>query len=188
MQKSVREYLSLGWSLCPIPDRSKAPNLRGWNRRENAVTRLDQAGLITASVGLLHAYSGTVSIDVDNYLLAKPFLWVNGIDLGDLLSDPSAVLIDSGRVNRFKLLYRYHEPLQYKKLSLHGLELRCADANGGSVQDVLPPSIHSLGNPYQWGGFGHYSRLPILPPKLLNFWRGCRPIVPVWRELPDETT
>ena len=73
-QASVREYLSLGWVLCPIPDKSKAPNLPGWNRRENAVIRQEQTGLITANVGLLHAFSGTVSIDVDDYGLAKPFL------------------------------------------------------------------------------------------------------------------
>ena len=188
MQKSVRKYLSLGWSLCAIPDRSKAPNSPGWNRRGNAVTRLDQAGLITANVGLLHAYSGTVAIDIDNYNLAKSSLWGNGVDLDELLTDPNGVLINSGRENHCKLLYRYPEPLQSLRLTTQGLELRCADANGGSVQDVLPPSIHPLGNAYQWGGYGDISRLPMLPSKLLNLWRGCRPIVPVWRELPDETT
>jgi hypothetical protein len=182
MQKSVRKYLSLGWVLCPVSDKSKAPNLHGWNRRENAVTRLDQAGLLTANVGLLHAYSGTVAIDVDDYLLAKPFLYQNGVDLDTLLTDSSSVLIDSGRLNRFKLLYKYPEPLQSLRLTTQGLELRCADANGGSVQDVLPPSIHPLGNAYQWGGYGDYSRLSMLPSELLNFWHGCRNIVPIATE------
>ena len=174
MHASVRDYLSLGWALCPIPDKSKAPNMPGWNRRENAIIHQDQAGLITANVGLLHAYSGTVSIDVDDYGLAKLFLSQNGVDLDSLLSDSSSVLIDSGRKNRCKLLYRYHEPLQYKKLSLQRLELRCANSNGGSVQDVLPPSIHPNGNQYQWSGNGHYSRLPVLPSGLLDFWLGCK--------------
>ena len=109
MQASVREYLSLGWALCPIPDKSKAPNLHGWNRLDNGIFRPDQAGLITANVGLLHAYSGTVAIDVDDYRLAKPFLHQNEVDLDALLTDPGAVLIDSGRENRHKLLYRYHD-------------------------------------------------------------------------------
>ena len=179
MQESVREYLSLGLALCAIPDRSKAPNSPGWNRRENAVTTLDQAGLITANVGLLHAYSGTVAIDVDDYHLAKSSLWENGVDLDTLMTDPRAVLINSGCLNRCKLLYQYHEPLQSLRLTTQGLELRCADANGGSVQDVLPPSIHPNGNQYQWGGYGDISRLLMLPSKLLNFWLSHRNIVSV---------
>ena len=109
MQESVRDYLALGWVLCPIPERSKGPIRPGWNRPENGIFRQDQAKQITGNVGLLHAYSGTVSIDVDDVGLAKPFLSQNGVDLEALLTDPSAVLIDSGRENRCKLLYRHHE-------------------------------------------------------------------------------
>ena len=179
LQASVHEYLAAGWALCPISERSKTPSIPGWNRLENAITRPDQADQITGNVGLLHAFSGTVSIDVDNVELANTHLKFHGIDLDGLLCKPGAVLIDSGRSNRCKLLYRYPEPIQYRKLSSQGLELRCADANGGSVQDVLPPSIHPNGNLYRWAGKGHFSDLPELPPKLLEFWLNCDNPTPV---------
>ncbi len=170
LQIAVKEYLENGWVLCPITEGSKVPSLQGWNRIENAITRPDQMNLITGNVGLLHAFSNTAAIDVDNVELATPFLMDHGIDLGALLADSRAVLIDSGRSNHCKLLYQQINPLQYQKLASQGLELRCADASGGSVQDVLPPSIHPLGKPYRWAGNGHYSKLPKLPQNLLKFW------------------
>ncbi len=167
---SLREYLAAGWALCPIPAKSKAPRKLGWNLIENAITNQGQVDLITGNVGLLHAFSDTVAIDVDDYNLAKPFLMDKGIDLDALLNDSRSVLIDSGRVNRYKLLYGHPEPIPYRRMTSQGLELRCADAKGGSVQDVLPPSIHPNGTPYRWAGNGHFSDLPPLPTQLLDFW------------------
>ena len=170
---SLREYLAAGWALCPIPAKSKAPRKLGWNLIENAITNQGQVDLITGNVGLLHAFSDTVAIDVDDYNLAKPFLMDNGIDLDALLNDSRSVLIDSGRVNRYKLLYGHPEPIPYRRMTSQGLELRCADAKGGSVQDVLPPSIHPNGTPYRWAGNGHFADLPSLPTQLLDFWLSC---------------
>jgi len=46
------------------------------------------------------------------------------------------------------------------------------ELRAGSVQDVLPPSIHpDTGRPYQWAGRSIFDELPELPPQLLTLWR-----------------
>ena len=40
-----------------------------------------------------------------------------------------------------------------KKKEITVLEFRCGTADGLTVQDVLPPSMHpDTGMPYRWGG------------------------------------
>lgn len=184
------EYRAHGWQLCDIPLGTKGPRTTGWNER--GATAQGNVG-----VGLVHAYSGTCSIDVDDYPIAFDWLQSKCIDLDELLDDPQSVQIVSGRMNRAKLLYRLDEPLaslslaDYKKVSektgklqvFHALELRCATRDGKSVQDVLPPTIHpDTGKPYTWAygddTFGHWSNLPPLPSALLALWKAEQVLLP----------
>jgi predicted P-loop ATPase len=84
------------------------------------------------------------------------------------------------RPGRAKLLYALAKPLPSFKLP-PGLELRCAAANGLTVQDVLPPSTHpDTQRPYAWGygsPAGHWSLLAPLPGPLLSLWQSLiRPV------------
>lgn len=128
---------------------------------------------LDGNVGLAHAYSGTCAIDIDDLAICTAYLAERSIDLAALLDAPDAVRIES-RPGRAKLLYRVDKPLPSFKLG--SLELRCAAANGLTVQDVLPPSIHpETGKPYTWRygtGGGHWSKLPPLPGQLANLWQG----------------
>jgi archaellum biogenesis ATPase FlaH len=133
-------------------------------------------------VGICHAYSGTVSVDVDHWQRAETELALSGINLQALFDAPDAVSIESGRGNHGKLLYRMPLGLvlNSKKLVEKGtdgksqnyLDFRCGTANGATVQDVLPgAAIHpDTGMPYRWAGKGHYTRLPVIPEALLAFW------------------
>lgn len=153
----------------------------GWNKPENALR--SQSELFPGfGIGLAHAYSGTVAIDVDYWDRAKQELSKHDIDLQSLYTAPDAVTIESGRVGHGKLLYKMPEGivLPSKKLTdvdslgnrYNYLDFRCATANGLTVQDVLPPSIHpDTREPYRWGGTGHWTRLPVIPDVLLNVWR-----------------
>jgi hypothetical protein len=168
------EYAMLGWRLCPIQPGSKGPVSRGWNVLENA---LPAAELLPAGwgVGLLHAYSGTCAIDIDDIDLARAWLLERGVSLDELLAAPDAVLIDSGRVGHSKLLYRLFIPLPSKKVihnkSTNIIDFRCGTANGLSVQDVLPATIHpATRQPYTWGGKGDWHQLPELPQALVTIW------------------
>lgn len=185
---SFRDYLLHGWKLCSINPGTKGPLRKGWNVRANAIDDPSR-GPGLAGAGLCHAWSGTCALDVDDYGRAREWLTERGIDLDALLTDRRAVRIDSGRAERAKLLYALPTPLASLKLApyqlpdektgklktYHALELRCATADGLTVQDVLPETIHpTTGMPYKWvyGDelFGHWSMLPPVPEALLALW------------------
>lgn len=177
---SVDAYIRAGWNLVPIPPRTKGPSTTGWNRRENTLkshTQLPPGW----GIGLAHAYSGTMAIDVDVWDRAVLELAMHGIDLNALYAAPDAVIVDSGRQGHGKLLYAMPLGLALPSKKFldskpdgsryNYLDLRCGTANGLTVQDVLPPSIHPDTNqPYRWAGRGHWTRLPIIPDKILRFW------------------
>lgn len=185
---SFREYVEAGLALCKFDPGTKGPAgpaALGWNSRERALTDPQRVnGMVQG--GLLHAYSGTCSIDLDNLPEARTFLAACGVDIDALLAARDAVMISSGRPNRAKLIYRLDKPLPSKKLArytnildgkqYHALELRCATRSGLSVQDVVPPSIHpDTGKPYEWkyGNplTGTWRNLPPLPAELLALWQ-----------------
>lgn len=178
---SFDPYIRLGWHLVPIPHGTKGPIHSGWNLKQNTVTDPNQipSGY---GVGLAHAYSGTMSLDIDDHGAATSMLAAIGIDLNALLNAPDAVQIISGNAGHGKLIYAMPlgMALPSKKLTYQQLdgqtktayELRCATSTGTTVQDVLPPSIHPMTlRPYQWGGRGNWERLPLIPDALLNHWQ-----------------
>lgn len=204
---SVDAYIRHGWSLVPIPPGTKGPNTEGWNRKENALT--SSADLKPYwGIGLAHAYSGTMALDIDHWDRAALELMQMGLSLDDLYNAPDAVVISSGRAGHGKLLYAmpFGLVLPSKKLSdfdLEGsrycyLDFRCGTFNGLTAQDVLPPSIHpDTLAPYRWAGLGHWQRLPLIPQPLLDFWlamteRDSQRIIPThdfktasWDEIRD---
>lgn len=173
---SIDAYIRHGWSLVPIPAGTKGPRTPGWNLRHNALK--DQTELPPGyGIGLGHAYSGTMALDIDNWQMATTMLADYGVSLQELYDAPDAVVINSGKPGHGKLLYRMPLGLALpSKKILQGkvtvYELRSATANGLTVQDVLPPSIHpETRQPYQWGGRGHWTRLPEIPQSLLDIWQ-----------------
>ena len=166
---SATQYVEHGFALVSIPHGKKGPKKKGWNRRENAITTPKAAAKLNGhNIGLLHEWSATCAIDIDNLKRARAFLSKESIDLSDLLIASDAVQIVSGKQNRAKLIYRLPKrvsPLPHRKLADGALELRCA-----GVQDVLPPSIHpETGKPYTWRG--NWRKLPKLPRSVLSLWR-----------------
>lgn len=169
----LAEYARHGWALVPIPRGQKGPVTARWNAREMCITDPAIAEWVDGNVGLAHAYSGTVAVDIDDLTAVTAWLAERGIDIGALLAAPDAVRIES-RPGRAKLLYAVSKPLPSFKLPC-GLELRCASATGTTLQDVLPPSIHpDTGKPYTWrynAPDAHWSKLPALPGSLANLWQ-----------------
>jgi hypothetical protein len=173
---SVDAYIRHGWSLVPIPPGTKGPRTPGWQRREAALR--SQGDLPPQhGIGLAHAYSGTMALDIDDWAVATSMLMLAGIDLQALYDAADAVIVDSGRQGHGKLLYAmpFGLTLPSKRVKSGAsmvYELRCATAEGLTVQDVLPPSIHpETQQPYRWAGRGHWSRLPLLPVEVLTLWQ-----------------
>ena len=172
---SVDAYIRHGWSLVPIPPGTKGPVIEGWNKPEASLA--SQSSLPTGyGIGLAHAFSGTMALDIDNWQVAAQILQGHQIDIAALYAAPDAVIIDSGRGNRGKLLYRMPEGyiLPTKKVIRDKetiYEFRCATSTMLTVQDVLPPSIHpDTHQPYRWAGLGHWTRLPTIPDAVLALW------------------
>lgn len=175
-------YVEHGYALVPIPKGEKGPKGKGWNERENVITDPKRAIEIHGNVGLAHVYCSpyvTAALDIDDFALASTYLAHRGIDLQALLDAPDAVQITSGRQNRAKLLYRLpidSKPMETRQISDPitkdmVLEFRCASANGKTVQDLLPPSIHpETGFEYQWAGKGDWRDIPFIPDELLKIW------------------
>ena len=164
-----------------IPPGSKGPKTMGWNKRENTIA--DSTAIPDGyGVGLAHAYSGTMALDIDNWQHASMLLAQRGIDLKALYDAADAVTIESGREGRGKLIYSmpFGMTMPTKRINYQAVdgsqavayELRCSTVDGHTAQDVMPPSIHPMTQqPYRWGGRGHWSRLPTLPVELLTIWQ-----------------
>lgn len=178
---SFDAYLRHGWRLVAIPQGSKGPKQAGWNKQDNTISDSTQIPP-GYGVGLAHAYSGTCAIDIDNWQAATVAFKEHGIDLTALYGALDAVTVESGRQGHGKLLYRlpFGLTLPSKKINYTApdgskqvaYELRCATTTGLTTQDVLPPSIHPLTlQPYQWGGKGKWTDLPMLPIELLSLWQ-----------------
>jgi hypothetical protein len=173
---SVDSYIRAGWSLVPIPHGTKGPRTPGWNLKHNALK--SQTELPPGfGIGLAHAYSGTMALDLDNWEMSSKVFAEHDINLRELYEAADAVIIDSGRQGHGKLLYAmpFGLALPTKKITIDGVtvyELRCATVSGVTVQDVLPPSIHpQTMQPYRWGGRGHWTRLPTIPQCILDMWQ-----------------
>ncbi|MGE0367073.1 MAG: AAA family ATPase [Phycisphaerales bacterium] len=174
---SFDEYVKHGWAICPIREGDKAPRGQGWNTRGKAITTPQRAAVLTGA-GLLHAFSGTMALDVDNMDLAALWLEKKGIDLYALFAAPDAVQIVSGDKSRGKLIYALPQPLPTKQIknddkSLMLFELRCGATTGNSAQDVLPPTVNPRTQQrYQWrlGPQADWKRLPLIPAPLHALW------------------
>ena len=170
---------NLGLAYVPIPFGAKGPTNRGWNRRESCFTEASEAHKLSENVGLAHAYcdTPTCAIDVDNVKEAIHYLSNLEIDLKRILKQRETAVMWSGRPNSLKAIFFLPEgvqPLPTKTVKSNGellLELRCATANGKTVQDVIPPSVHPSGTKYRWIQ-GSLKTLTGLPKELLDLWRG----------------
>ena len=167
-KEAASSYVEHGFKLCAV--RGKEPFQKGWEKKPITDMNLfDHNG-----IGLIHELSGTCTLDIDNIEHSQIALAAIGVDLSQLMRD--GVRIESGRMNRSKLIYRAPVGVELKRHALNWVnELNPKESDvvfelrGGLTQDVLPPSIHPDTNcPYVW--VGDWQQLPELPPELLNIW------------------
>lgn len=177
------DYELFGWSLCLI-ESGKGPVVKGWNVNPVPAETIEALG---AGCGLLHVLSGTCAWDHDDLEASRKWWAEEGVDVDAYLDEPGSVQVSSGRPNRAKLLFKVSpavaRTLRTIKPKGTGFELRCATAQGLSVQDVLPPSIHPVTKkPYVWKygqDQGHWSKLPNIPANVLRVWRKLINTTPV---------
>ena len=171
---SHESYMRQGWKVLMIPPGTKGPTHRGWNKIEGCISK-DSPLPEGWGIGLAHAYSGTMALDVDDWDKSHKYLKERGIDLTELFERADSVAIDSGNPGHGKLIFAMPlgMTMPSKKIivdSVTAFELRCATKDGLTVQDVLPPSKHPSGTSYRWTGAGNWQRLPTLPPEIMELW------------------
>jgi len=174
----ARYCADLGWSLVAIPAGSKAPKSPGW-QKHGISAPIDALAYWTANpehnVGLLHAASGTVALDVDNVDWTRIIFDGLGLDYDAVMGSGPRIV---GRSDRGKVLFKAPNNIE---LSRRAISWPRPDGKGsetviefraGAVQDVLPPSIHpDTGNPYTWAGRSIWDGLPELPAQILTIWK-----------------
>lgn len=187
-QKLIQEYIDHGFRITRVGIASKSPTSKNWNIDGNWIRRADDIPK-DSNLGILHLFSRTACIDVDNIVAAKE----KGLPLDMLLNATDSVIIRTNSENRTKLLYRV--PFGFAlptKVVKHekgvAYELRCASADGKkSVQDLLPPSVHpKTGITYKWDGNGDWRNLPLLPTAVFQIWSELATVTPDVRSIPAE--
>jgi hypothetical protein len=157
-------YSKTNFKLIPLIPNTKRPRDKGW--QEDTYVGTD----FTNQIGLAHKYSGTCSVDLDDFTKCVEIFNARCIDLNVLCINNVGIL--SGKPNHYKLLFKLDKPLQTKKIVIDKntiLELRCMTSEGLSVQDVIPPSIHpDTGKQYEWRG--DYNNLVELPESIKTWW------------------
>ena len=169
---------NLGFSYVPIPAGMKGPITAGWNQLASCITDANEAHRLSGNVGIAHAYckTPTCAVDIDDGKETLRYLAAKGIALKSVLTQSCPAVMCSGRPNSLKAIYRLPEgvsPLLTKTVKVNGkiiLEFRCATADGKTVQDVIPPSIHPSGTKYRWLQ-GSLESLTELPKELLDLWQ-----------------
>ena len=180
IENTVYDYCDkLGWYLVAIPAGTKGPTSFGWQKPEKclsdpAAARSYFEANPTFNVGLLHSASNTVALDIDNVEHTRIIFAELGLDY-DAIMDSAPRIV--GRSDRAKALFRApHGNLTARKISwpVQGDHRRSEvvfELRAGSVQDVLPPSIHpDTGKPYRWAGRSVWDGLPDLPHGLVVLW------------------
>lgn len=177
------DYIDNGFAITPIRSGSKQPVLQNWSDKSQAVTTRQQVIKLSAgfprklngSAGVLLAHCDTplMTLDIDNWSMAEPWFAKHGIDLGDLFTNPDAVQIQSGAQNKAKLVFSLDTPMVHHVVKDQGetiIEFRCMNSTGGSLQDVLPPSVHPVTKkPYQW--HGDWKNIAKIPSALQTLWQ-----------------
>ena len=136
-------YVRRGWSVVPIPHRSKNPGFKGWERMRLAEADLPQHfNSAPQNIGLLTGEPSGWVVDVD---LDHP----RAVELADELLPPTPAVFGRPGKPRSHRLYRVMGPMATlkKKSKSAGMiiELRST-----GCQTVVPPSTHESGEPITW--------------------------------------
>jgi len=179
----LERYVQLGWCVVPLLPGTKRPYTKEWNRVALSPAELrkfyrhhPQHGM-----GLMHAQSGTLVLDVDREAETRIALEAFHIDLDELLLGPR-ILSAKGAKPIFRLPpdlaqgvrggQRGLHTLKWPDPSLPNISYSVFELRTGFTQDALPPSLHPSGIRYRWAGTPPQERedIPLLGGKLLELY------------------
>lgn len=179
---SAHAYVDKGLVLTWMPSGTKAPNRIGWNTPAEVITTRDQATARLSSgpmnIGLVHKYSGTCAIDIDDVEKTKLIFGHFGLDYDSIISKGMRIW---SKENRDKVIFQVPSGLPLHKISwprqgaTKSHEVTSIfELRAGENQDVLPPSTHPDGHDYQWWPGRSpmdFDKIPEIPAELVQFWQ-----------------
>ena len=166
-----------------MPMRTKGPNHPGWNAPsemvntpELAIKRFSRG---PQNMGVVHQPSGTGAIDVDDEAWSRFIFEEFGLDYDEVMDVGMRI---RSKANRDKAIFTgvpADMPLlkvtwPTKDAQKPTDKFTIIEFRAGPNQDVLPPSQHPDGHKYYWAegtAPWDFDELPVIPPKLLDFWR-----------------
>lgn len=140
---SALAYVRRGWSVVPIPHRSKNPGFKGWQQ-----LRLKEDDLATRfngqpqNIGVLLGEPSGWLIDVD---LDHP----RCVELADQFLPPTPAVFGRPGKLRSHRIYRVTAPAATKKHKSKSAGM-LVELRSTGMQTVFPPSTHESGEPITW--------------------------------------
>ncbi len=152
-------YRRRGWSVVPVPFRSKVPVYPGWQQ-----LRISEAELGRYFVGQRR------NIGV---LLGKPSRWLIDVDLDHALAlelaathlPPTGAIFGRAGKRRLHWLYIASHPVDTRQWRLPTNKKMVVELRSTGAQTVLPGSVHVSGEPIEWDRDGEPA---VIDPALLE--------------------
>jgi hypothetical protein len=143
-RQAAQRYFERGWSVIPVPQRSKNPGFKRWEQLRLSCDQLDQ-----------HFNGQPQNISV---LLGEPSDWLIDVDLDhprevELAAQflpPTALVFGRPAKPRSHWLYRVTAPLVTKNFSSRSSGM-IVEVRSTGTHTVFPPSTHEIGEPIAWG-------------------------------------
>jgi hypothetical protein len=150
--QAAAQYIAKGWSVVPVPARSKGPTAKGWNDPERLFSPSDfgEGANIGLRLGIISGHLTDFDLDAPEVLAAAPVFLPNMEMISGHASKPEShrwfITTEPIITVQFKdpLLKQTDPP----KATL--LEVRANAKTGRCHQTVVPPSIHQSGEPIGW--------------------------------------
>ena len=140
---AATDYTRLGWSVIPIPHRSKNPGYKGWEQTRLSLEDLPQN---------FNGQPQNIGV-----LLGEPSGWLVDVDLDHLrcveladqyLPATPAVFGRPGKPRSHRI-YRVAQPIATKKLKSKSAGM-LVELRSTGMQTVFPPSTHESGEAIAW--------------------------------------
>ncbi len=143
----AREYIRFGFTIVPIPARSKRPVIEAWQDLRIGEREVAQYFSSDSNIGGLLGIGGLADVDLDAH---------EAVDIGPIWLPVTPARFGRPSKQLSHYLYLLNENLPTKRFEdpvekTCILELRCVKREGTvGLQTVLPGSIHPSGEPVTW--------------------------------------
>ena len=149
------DYIARGWAVIPVPAKTKAPRIDGWEQLRISKTEVPQYFRANSNIGVLNGGPSKWLVDVDlDHPLAR--------ELADdfLPSTPAEFGRESSRrSHRLYVVTSEVETHQRRLPKVDGKAKMIVELRSTGSQTVFPGSVHPEGERIEWDSEGEPARV-----------------------------